>query len=98
MHSYDDILSRADFHFNQADKETKRAAWWAAAFKWTIPILSAIVTAIVSGGLIIFGNDLKFLGVWAGLILTILTIANSIAKPAEAFRIAANYANRFEKF
>ena len=94
----DQVKERALHHFELADEQTRSAAFWATAFQWGIPILSAFVTAAASGELVVGEVNLKNYLVWFSLVLTIMTIANTVARPAEGFRIAAQYANKFWGF
>jgi hypothetical protein len=92
------IRERASYHFNLADKQTRSAARWATLFRWGIPILSAFITAAVSGELMLYDFNLKDYVVWFALLLTLMTVANSVARPSDHFRNGAIYANRFWAF
>jgi hypothetical protein len=38
MDAYDELLTRAVYHFQMTDKQTKQSAVWATIFRWGIPI------------------------------------------------------------
>lgn len=96
--TYNDILARASFHFGMTDKQRKKSAFAATAFRWGIPIFSAIVTAVISGKLDIGKINLKEYEIWFGLALTIFTLANSIIRPADIFKSSVKFANQFWQF
>lgn len=98
MDTFEEIVATTNYHFDQASREVKRSAFWATLFKWGIPILSAIVTAVLAGKLMIGEVNLEVTGVWLSLLVTIMTVANSVARPGQAFRDAAMYANKFRAF
>jgi hypothetical protein len=72
MNAFDDIMDNVNDHCKQTEKEDKSASWWATALRWSIPILSAIVTVVIGKA------NLENTGIWLSLLVTILTTANSI--------------------
>lgn len=93
-----DIYTRTQRYIQMNKRGRDNYAGLVVLLQWGIPILSAILTAIASGRLGIDDSKLNLITFWLGLIITILTVANSTIRPAERFARSAAFYNEFSAF
>lgn len=80
------MITRLDFHRNLIFRNYKKHYWGGVIFSLAIPIGSAVITwMMTTQGKEITETLTKVPAAVFGLLLTILTIINSVLRPAEEF-------------
>lgn len=90
---FDDVIRQLQFH-TRAGSGLARNFWWLSwTFLISIPLLSALITVVAALNKADGGWNSYLL--WMGGILTLITTFNSVFKPGERFKEAAEYVNQF---
>ncbi len=89
-----EVLDSVQAHIRYTETGCRRYYALGQAATWSIPIVSAIVTAFAARGGELFGA----LTFWISLILTILTGLSAAVNPWNRFSAAARWNNRFHQF